>query len=133
MPGDYASGTAGAALGRIVGASITIQSPTSDNGDIIQITGGDDYLHVDGRAIYLTWGDTHPSAVGGSITLTITDDPTVEYSGVVTDARAGYIEFTSAQTTAIQEAGDELRDFRVRVVQSSGHKYSPVTGKILVL
>jgi hypothetical protein len=132
VPGSYASGTAGNALGRIVGANITIQSPVSDDGDAIFITGGDDYLYADGRAVLLTWGDTHPSASGGSIKLTLTDDPSIEYSGQVTAARAGYIEFTAAETTAIEAAGKGLRNFRVQVTQSNGHKYSPLVGKMIV-
>lgn len=54
VPGAYASGTAGAALGRIGSAQVTIVSPVSDDGTEVELVAGDDYLNADGRALVFT-------------------------------------------------------------------------------
>jgi len=62
VPGTYLAGTAGNALGSVVGikaktdlitaGGVTVRSPVLPGGDVV-IAAGDDYLHADGGA--LTW------------------------------------------------------------------------------
>jgi hypothetical protein len=69
LPGAYASGTAGASVGRIGVGLVTIQSPISVTGDVT-IVSGDDYLNADGRA--LSWSSgTWPNLTGATVTLTV--------------------------------------------------------------
>lgn len=56
VPGTYASGTAGAALGSILTGRITVVSPMSQDGLVVKLIRGDDYLNADGRS--LTWTDS---------------------------------------------------------------------------
>lgn len=58
VPGAYAAGTAGAALGRIGVAEITAQVPAGSSG-LIELMRGDDYLLASGRHIIFT-GDSWP-------------------------------------------------------------------------
>ena len=53
VPGSYATGTAGYALGRIGTGAITAVSPVSSDGGTIHVTSGDDYRSADATAF--TW------------------------------------------------------------------------------
>jgi hypothetical protein len=71
VPGSYPSGTAGYALGRLVGSSVTITAPVISSGNV-QIIRGDSYYSADARA--LVWS--------------ITGLPTINLSGAVTTFKA---------------------------------------------
>jgi hypothetical protein len=71
VPGGYASGTAGYALGRLVAASISVTAPVLSSGNV-QIVRGDSYFSADGRA--LVW--------------TLTGLPTINLTGAVTTFKA---------------------------------------------
>jgi hypothetical protein len=58
VPGDYASGTAGAALGRVGTAEITASVPAGSSGTL-EFMRGDDYLLASGRHFTFT-GDSWP-------------------------------------------------------------------------
>jgi hypothetical protein len=69
VPGSYDSGTAGAALGRLVAASVTITAPVYASGRRIRIVRGDDYLATDGRALDFSSADW-PDLTSATINFT---------------------------------------------------------------
>ncbi len=103
VPGAYASGTAGAALGRIGSGQISTTSIVAGNGDIT-IHIGDDYNSADGRAI--DWTDTNvswPDLTGASIKAKIAGASVT--GSVVVASGAGKkvrIEPTAAQTATMK-------------------------------
>lgn len=104
VPGSYASGTAGAALGRIGSGQITTVSPVAQDGDVTTIR-GDDYDNAHGRA--LDWTDSEaawPDLTGATIEVII--GGIVELAGsVVTPSGSGKkvrLELTDVQTAAIR-------------------------------
>lgn len=66
VPGAYAAGTGGAALGRLLGQQVTVVSPLSRQG-VLTVVRGDSYLGADGRAIVLpsVEGDAWPNNLTG--------------------------------------------------------------------
>ena len=104
VPGSYASGTAGAALGRIGSGQITTVSPVAQDGDVETIQ-GDDYDNAHGRA--LDWTDDSaawPELTDATIEVII--GGIVELAGsVVTatgDSKKVRVELTDVQTAAIR-------------------------------
>ncbi|MCO5071155.1 MAG: hypothetical protein M9944_08115 [Rhizobiaceae bacterium] len=102
VPGSYASGTAGHALGRIGSGQITTVSPVSQSGSVAIIR-GDDYKAEDGRA--LEWTDASnswPDLTDADISVIVNG---VTYAGaVVTPTGASKkvrLELTYVQTTAM--------------------------------
>ncbi len=66
VPGTYASGTAGNALGKIASSTVVTVSPVSDDGETVAIVIGDDYTDLAGTA--LSWSNTTwPSLTGGTV------------------------------------------------------------------
>jgi hypothetical protein len=105
VPGSYAAGTAGAALGRIGSGQIVTTSIVASNGDTTTYR-GDDYNDTDGRRI--DWTDASvswPTLTGATITIQIGGD--VSFSGTVITATGANkkvgIELTAAQTLTIPE------------------------------
>ena len=101
VPGNYASGSAGAALGRIGTASINVVSPVAVGG-AIAIYYGDDYLTANNRA--LSWTDTAgiwPNLTGATIYFAVNADGLVT-TGTCTNPGASaqniLVQLTSAQT-----------------------------------
>jgi len=70
VPGAYAQGTAGYALGRIGRAAIQVTSPVSTSG-IIELTRGDDYAVADGRGLLFTSSSWPDLTEVTAVTLTI--------------------------------------------------------------
>lgn len=104
VPGTYASGTAGDALGRIGSGQITTVSPVAQDGDVETIQ-GDDYDNAHGRA--LDWTDDSaawPELTDATIEVII--GGIVELAGsVVTatgDGKKVRVELTDVQTAAIR-------------------------------
>lgn len=104
VPGSYATGTAGAALGRIGSGQITTVSPVAQDGDVETIQ-GDDYDNAHGRA--LDWTDDSaawPELTDATIAVII--GGIVELAGsVVTatgDGKKVRVELTDVQTAAIR-------------------------------
>ena len=88
VPGAYASGTAGHALGRISSGNITVTSPVATDGHVTIIR-GDDYNNTDGRA--LDWANTDgdwPDLTGATIAFVIGTNWTMAGS-VVTPTGTG--------------------------------------------
>jgi len=117
VPGAYASGTAGFALGRVGSGQITTVSPVAQDGDV-EIYQGDDYDNADGRAI--DWTNllgTWPDLTGATITVAIKGVGSFTGS-VVTPTGAGQkvrLELTRAQTLTIPA---DQHSFEVRATQS---------------
>ncbi len=112
VPGAYASGTAGAALGRIGTAAISTVSPVSQGGDLALVR-GDSYRAADGRALLWTgasanvWPDLTAATVKLQILgnhLTVAGTVVMEVTGTVvtpTGTQQVRAEPTAAQTAAL--------------------------------
>lgn len=99
VPGSYASGSAGAALGRIGSGQVTIVAPVANDGAITLVY-GDDYLSVDGRALTFA-GDNWPVLTDGAVVLRVQAAAVVSVAGVVTGAAACYVELEAADVESI--------------------------------
>ena len=125
VPGDYADGTAGAAMGRLASASVQTVGPLSPDGQTIRIVRGDSYLATDGRALTFTKaaGASWPSNISGwtpSLVITRQGSTALSVSGTVAQAtgasQAVRFELTAAQTSTLF-AGSST--FRVTVASGS--------------
>lgn len=104
VPGSYASGSAGHALGRIASGQLTaVQAALSDG--FVRVVPGDDYSAAIGTAIDIT-GDSWPDVSGAEI-LWIFGETT--FSGLAVNASTVRLELTSAQSTqlGVDEPGQE--------------------------
>lgn len=100
VPGSYASGTAGHALGRIANGQLTIVQPVLDDG-FFRIVPGRDYLADDGMAF--TFSSTSwPTLPAGTTVEFIFGDEVL--TGERTGDQAVRLEVTAAQGTALAEA-----------------------------
>lgn len=100
VPGSYASGTAGHALGRIANGQLTIVQPVLDDG-FFRIVPGRDYLADDGMAF--TFSSTSwPTLPDGTTVEFIFGDETL--TGERTGDQTVRLEVTAAQGTALAEA-----------------------------
>lgn len=98
VPGDYMSGTAGAALGRIRAAEISVVSPVISSGDVAIVV-GDDYRADDGRA--LEWQDSNsswPDLAGATVDMLLNGQT---YAATLPDGNTVRVELTAAQTGAL--------------------------------
>jgi len=100
VPGSYARGTAGHALGRIANGQLTIVQPVLDDG-FFRIVPGRDYLADDGMAF--TFSSTSwPTLPEGTTVEFIFGDETLD--GERTGDQTVRLEVTAAQGTALAEA-----------------------------
>jgi len=122
VPGNYASGSAGHALGRIGTGRISVVSRVELSGDIT-LTQGDDYNATDGTAIEWTVDEANgwPDLTGATITFSLEDGLLSATGEVVTPTgnQKVRLELTSAQTASI-DAG--VYTFSVRATLASGRK-----------
>ena len=137
VPGTYASGTAGAALGRIGSGQVTTTSPVAVSGDVT-IVRGDDYNAADGRA--LDWTDVSaawPDLTGATIAVTVQTTATTTWTkagSVVTPTGSGKkvrVEPTAADTATF--AGGASYPFDVQATLASGRKVTLLRGTWYVL
>lgn len=138
VPGDYPSGSAGAALGRIGSGIVQYVSPLSEDGTRMDVKRGDDYLAEDARAFTWTDGEnmwmdplasaTFTARIGGVITLT---KPCIV--SVATGAgKQVQLELTAEETAAL-ELGMPAYRFDVELVDDDGHKDSAqIHGRVYV-
>jgi hypothetical protein len=96
VPGTYASGSAGAALGRIASGQLTIVQPVIEDG-LIRIRQGDDYYAADGRSFDITYA-TWPVLTGATITWTVAG---VTITGSVVSANTVRMELTKVQSASL--------------------------------
>lgn len=130
VPGSYASGTAGAALGRIGSGQITTVSPVSQSGDVETVM-GDDYSNTDGRA--LDWTDSEaswPTLTSATIAVAVLGAGSFAGS-VVTATGTGKkvrLELTDVQTLTIPAGWHQ---FQVIATLSGGNVVTLVEGNWL--
>ncbi len=137
VPGTYAAGTAGAALGRIGSGQITTTGPVAQSG-AVAICQGDSYYAADGRSLDFTdvsagW----PVLTAASVVFVIVRPDGVRLfsvaGSVVTATPPGEkvrVELSALQTAAMV-AGSYT--FYVEATLSSGHTARLVTGPLEVL
>jgi hypothetical protein len=140
VPGGYASGTAGYALGRLVAASISVTAPVLSSGNV-QIVRGDSYFSADGRAlvwiltglptINLTGAITTFKAknISSILTKTSSDTPGIRAvfnSGTLTLT----LELASTDTGTLNAT---TYDFDIQTLFSNGHVDTWVMGKMVVV
>ena len=100
VPGSYATGSAGAALGRIGSNVVTVVSPVATDGDI-SLYYGDDYYTVDAQSLSFT-GTNWPVITGGTVSLRVQGSTgVVAIAGTVTSGSACIVEVTQANTYSI--------------------------------
>ncbi len=109
VPGSYASGSAGHALGRIGSGQITTVSRVSQAGNIEELIGGATYSSAAGTSFDWTDADdVWPTLTAASVTVSLAhpDGQTASYSGsVVTATGTGKkvrLELTAVQSAALQ-------------------------------
>ncbi len=149
VPGSYAAGSAGAALGLVPGikaktdllgvAGVTVVSPTASGGQLLTIVRGDDYLAADGRAP--AWSsDDWPDLTAAAVQLTARDktsgDVALSAAGEVTVAGAGdqtvRVELPTAATSVLR-VGAQRYVFDVEATLAGGSVVTLVMGTVNVL
>ena len=127
VPGSYASGTAGHALGRIGSGQITTVSIVTQAGNIDEIIQGSDYLAADGRSFDQTdTGNVWPTLTAATVTWYFAhpNGQTTSFAGsVVTATGSGKkvrLELTDTQTTALAALGTGVWTFMTWAVTSGG-------------
>jgi hypothetical protein len=135
VPGSYAAGTAGAALGQIGSGLITTISPIAAGG-AITIMQGDDYSNSDGRA--LDWTDTDaawPTLTGATITFgaeRLASGVTFTKAGSVvtpTGTKKVRVELTAAETATLAIGP---YSYQVEAVLTSGRVITLASGTMTV-
>ena len=118
VPGSYASGTAGFALGKIANTTVTVTAPVGAN-SVLTLNVGDDYKAADGRSIDIT-SSVWPSLTGATITFRARMGQTevVTVTGSVLSATAARVELTAANTQAIGR-GRGTYDIRAALATST--------------
>jgi hypothetical protein len=128
VPGAYAAGTAGAALGRVGNNTVTVVSPVATD-SAITLVYGDDYLLADGRQLSFT-GTTWPTITGGTIALIVQAATVISLPGVVTGAGACYVSLTSVQVNSL---GLGAFDYDLQVTLTNGHVVTLVQSTLTVV
>lgn len=134
VPGSYASGSAGAALGRIGSGQITTVAPVSQSGTA-EVVRGMDYSATDGLALDWTF-TANPDLTGASVALYIYSGATLEATWTPTvitpTAGAGKVrvQATNAQTGALRETAYA---FAIWATLTSGRKVQLYAGTLVVL
>lgn len=119
VPGVYAAGSAGYALGRIGTSPITVTSPVGVASSLTLYV-GDDYKSADGRSIDIS-SVSYPSLTGATVAMRArmrTDPNGLTFSGSVVNSTTARIELTSAQTLSIGN-GRGTYDIRATLSTSS--------------
>ncbi len=133
VPDGYASGTAGAALGRIGSGQITTVSNISQGGLIVLVR-GDDYKAADGEA--LDWVDVDaawPALTSAAVSFGVNHGALIVTGSVITPTGAGKTvraEPTAAQTASLS-AGTYT--YQVTATLADSNRVTLVSGFVRVL
>ena len=128
VPGSYASGTAGFALGKIANTTISVTAPIGANSALTLVV-GDDYKAVDGRSIDVT-SATWPSLASAAIAFHAkTQTGIVTVAGSPLNASTVRIELTATNTIAIG-AGNMTYD--IRATLSNGDVVTLMSGNLIM-
>jgi len=125
VPGAYASGTAGAALGRIGAGQVTTVSPVSQGG-MVTIVSGDDYNAADGRA--LEWTDANAAWPDLSGTIAFICGSVTVAGSIITSTGPGKkvrVQLTAAQTALLPQFTSV---YTILMTQSDGDRITLVQG-----
>ena len=132
VPGSYASGTAGYALGRIGSGQIITTAQVAQDGSFT-VTVGASYYAADGLAIDFTdAAGTWPNLTGGTVQLRSSGGIGPFAMSIVTAGGSSQkvrLELSATQTAALL-AG--RRDFDVLATLASGHPAQIVRGQWVV-
>lgn len=130
VPGTYASGSAGDALGKIGSGQITTVSPVAQSGDV-EIVRGDDYAAADARALDFTDTDAAwPDLT--SATIVLTAGGFTAPGTVVTAVGANKkirVELTDVQTLTLVQGA--IR-FTIRATLSNANEVVLIQGNMVV-
>lgn len=129
VPGSYASGTAGAALGRIGTGEIVAVSPVSADGGTLTLYIGDDYYSADAAALEWTQGTaTWPDLTGATVQLCVGDGLMNVTGTVVTPTGSSKrVRFEPTHTDTAKLAPSHYT-FQVKATLSGGHVRTLVEG-----
>jgi hypothetical protein len=136
VPGSYASGTAGHALGRLGVATVEVTAPVATNGDTTIIQ-GDAYDSADGSQLRYRWANVEGRDITGATVKWSAAD--VEVAGTVQVATGAELEvwvnLSAANTTAFTVDGSRVvHPFDVTLTpQGSTRPFTPVRGHLSVL
>lgn len=120
--------------------AVTVVSPLADNGRLLQVTVGDDYLLADGRALsFLDAEGAWPDLTGASITLAAEDANAdgsnfVAPGSVVTPTGTNKeisVELPSALTGALEPAS--VSKFDIQATLATGHEVTLLFGRLISL
>lgn len=129
VPGSYASGTAGHALGRIGTATVEVTSPVAADGETVTLKRGCDYSAGDGLAVEWTgsgggWGVSFASATAAVIINGTAYDATITSASAPKTVRWA----PDADTTAALRAG--VSRYTLLLTQADGEKIPLVDGEV---
>lgn len=131
VPGSFASGTAGNALGRIGPADITVVSPVSESGDIT-IVAGDSYVTAKGTALSWTSSD-FPDLTGATLSFLVdTLEATPVCSNPGEAEQTITVELTAEQTATLS-AVRRPYPFDIEATYTGGIVVTVVRGEVSVL
>lgn len=135
VPGDYPSGTAGHAIGRLSSARVAAVSPVAADGSTITLVQGDDYHAGDGRALDFSsesWPDLASATVAlraQFIDLTFVQAASVlAPSGPVKTVR---VELDAAATSSMPASS--VTPYAIEAVLASGRRATLARGRLVVL
>lgn len=135
VPGNYLPGTAGNAIGLLLGANVKVFAPVAANGDTT-ITRGDDYLAADSRALLYsdtgnTWADN--STAVWKIFRPGSSTPTLSVAGTISPATGSGKQLTVALSSAVTAALTDTT-YRLAVVftRQDGHVETNIAGTLTV-
>lgn len=133
VPGTFAAGTAGAALGRIGTGLVATTAPVTES-DNIEIVRGDDFKAADNRALEFTTSEeaTWPDLTGATIAFTAKQNQdTIAKAGSVIVA-TGATKKVRIELDPADTANDPIGEYRfdVQATLASGNIVTLVTGKL---
>lgn len=130
--GGDVTGFSAAALAQLAGVTIRLSQPFRGPGEPLEIVQGDDYAHVDGRAIVVTISDVDEDldidGASGQLSLQLGSDAVTFAATDVSNAGADLVlrfEPTAAETSGLRVSRNWKYD--VQLTLASGRKVTPIT------
>lgn len=116
-----------AILEQLGGANVTVTSPLTEDGSVINVVEGDSYYHADGRALNFTFSGV-PSLTGGSFSFKVAS-ASLTVAATVTSATTLRVELSEANTLTLAPG---KATFHVDGTLSNGHHLTLVVGSVFV-
>lgn len=125
VPGSYASGSAGYALGRIGTGNITVLSPVTTDGDVTTYQGADYSVALGNPIVWTDDEDSWPAALGATDVITARVGGVQIACTLITGGTHLQIRCEpTREETALIPARKHI--FQVIAVQADGDVYSPI-------